>query len=242
MTGTHRVHAARLTAFAVILLGLVPRADAGLCPGIAIPAYFYPGPLWTTAIASVPRTAIMIMNPDSGPGAGQNPDYTTAVSAAQTQGIKILGYVHTSYGARPATDVLREVDLYKSWYGVDGIFLDETADTTANISYYQALADYIRAGKGGYVMLNPGTIPSREYIKLADTTIVFEDTYAAFQAWIPPAWVYRYPAEKFTHLVHTAASSTQMLDAAALSKSRNAGLLYIHVSSENFVKTASLTC
>jgi len=212
---------------ALTFLCLSPEAEAGVCQGLAIPAYFYPGTLWTTSITS-PRTAILIMNPDSGPGASKDINYVNAVTAAQAAGIKVLGYVHTNYGDRPIQEVKSEIDLYKLWYSVDGIFLDEASSIASDFAYYKSVAKYIRDSKGGYVMLNPGAVPtSQGYIKLADTTVVFEDTYDAYQTWVPPAWIYNYPASKFAHLVHTTATKAQMTNAISLSNVRNTGLIYV---------------
>jgi len=209
------------------ICGMQPAQAASLCQGIAIPAYFYPGSLWATATDSAPRTAVMIMNPDSGPSSSQDEEYVRAVQSAQEAGIKVLGYVHTSYGSRPATEVENDIDLYKLWYGVDGIFLDETSSDAALLPYYKTLATYIRAGQGGFVMLNPGMVPAEGYIKLADTTIVFEDSYALYKKWVQPSWIYKYPAGKLTHLVYDAANIKQLTNAVALSRKRNAGMIYI---------------
>lgn len=219
---------------ATLALGIImPPVAAELCQGLAIPAYFYPSPLWTAAIASAPHTAIMVVNPDSGPGTDKDPNYIKTVKAAQLAGIKILGYVHTHdtplapEALRKMDTVKAEIDTYKSRYGVDGIFLDEASSSAVDIAYYKMVANYVRAKKGGFVMLNPGVIPDQAYIKLADTTIVFEETYAVYQDWTPPSWIYDYPAGKFTHLVHTTATDVQMIDAIDLSRSKNAGFLYI---------------
>jgi hypothetical protein len=225
-----KLHSLIVVVWAAVLAfsGFTPQAEAaGLCQGIAVPAYFPPGPLWAAAIGAAPRTAVLIMNPDSGPGASKDMDYAVKVTAAQAAGIKVLGYVHTSYGARPALEVKSEINAYKAWYSVDGIFLDETSPDPLYLSYYRVLASYIRGGKGGFVMLNPGVVPAEGYVRLADTTVVFEDSYAVYKTWTPPAWLLNYPAAKLTHLVHDAIDIRQMTDAVNLSRSRNAGLLYI---------------
>lgn len=131
-------------AFCFFSIIAMPRADAGLCQGLAIPAYFYPGQLWTTAVTAAPRTAITIMNPDSGAGTSKDSQYVTAVTAARAAGVKVLGCVYTSYGDRPLEAAKGEIDLYKSWYGADGIFLDETSSGIADFPYYKNLARYIR--------------------------------------------------------------------------------------------------
>ena len=209
----------------------VPPTHAGLCQSIAIPAYFYPGPLWTTARLGAPRIGTMIMNPASGVGSQPDANYVAAVKAAQVAGIKVLGYVATAYGnvaLRPLAGILAEIDLYKQWYAVDGIFLDETASALADLPYYRAIARHIRSASGGFVMLNPGVFPDQGYVKLADTTVVFENTYASYTAaWTAPTWLYKYPAGKFTHLVHATPGTTAMADALRLSAARNAGNIYV---------------
>jgi hypothetical protein len=216
-----------LAAAALLGYTAAPSAEAAnLCQGIAIPAYFYPGTLWTTATSSTPRTSIMIMNPNSGPGTSQDANYVKAVTAAQAAGIKVLGYVSTRYGQRPVQEAVNNIYAYKTWYGVDGIFLDETRADAAGVSYYKALAKYIRGSKGGFVMLNPGVIPTEEYIRMADTSIVFEDSYTDYLGWAPVSWMYKYPAGKFTHLVY-GTTGTQLANALTLSRNRNAGMIYI---------------
>ena len=100
----------------------------GVCAapmGIVVPAYFYPGSLWTSMNSAAGRVLLVaIMNPNSGPGAAQNPDYVAAVNAMRASGGKVIGYVSTSYATRGTNAVLTDIDRYFSWYAVDGIFLD----------------------------------------------------------------------------------------------------------------------
>lgn len=213
----------------VAAVGFTPSVEAGLCPGIAIPAYFYPGTTWTTAVNSAPRVNVMVMNPNSGSGLSPDPNYVQAVKTAQAAGIKILGYVASGYGdqaTRPLQKVLGEIDSYKDWYGVDGIFVDEVASSINFVPHYQQIADHIRSAKGGFVMFNPGLVPAVSYINMADTTVVFEDSYATYLKWVMPTWLSNYPSSKITHLVY-ATSSAQMPNAVKLGASRNAGQLFV---------------
>lgn len=200
---------------------------AATCQKMFIPAYFYPGPLWTQATAGAPTVGFMIMNPASGPGTSQNLDYVTAVNNARAAGVQVIGYVHTSYGVRDTVVVKSEIDAYKAWYGVDGIFLDEVASDAALIPYYQDLANYIRATSGVFVALNPGTIPAEGYMTVGDTVVVFEGTYSTYKTWSAPSWAFNYPASKFTHLVHAVSGSTAMRNAVKWSQQRRAGNVYV---------------
>jgi len=214
--------------FVTLVAAKSPPAKAVLCQKMFIPAYFYPGSLWTQATSGAPVVDVMIMNPASGPGTSQNPDYVTAVNNAKAAGIKVIGYVHTSYGSRDIDVVKGEIDLYKQWYGVNGIFLDEVSSSASDLPYYQNVSDYIRSTNGTYVALNPGTVPDQGYVSLGDTTVIFEGSYNTYKTWSAPSWVFNYPASKFTHLVYATSTSKNMKDAILTrSKNRNAGYVYV---------------
>ena len=213
--------------FVFLVAAKSPPASAVLCQKMFIPAYFYPGSLWTQATAGAPIVDVMIMNPASGPGTSQNSDYVTAVNNAKAAGIKVIGYVHTSYGARDINVVKGEVDLYKQWYGVSGVFLDEVSSGAAALPYYQNVSAYIRSTNGTYVALNPGVVPDQGYITLGDTTVIFEGTYNTYKTWSAPSWVTSYPASKFTHLVYATSTKNNMKSAITRSKNNRAGYVYV---------------
>jgi Spherulation-specific family 4 len=220
---------AGLLPVAAGLLGLWLRPGPGArCEEISVPAYFYPGTAWTRAIDSRPVPAIMILDITSS-GAGTAPDraYAGAVARAQAAGIKVLGYASTGYARRPAAAVEADVRHYRAWYHVAGIFLDETATGTGEFSYYQRLTSYIRhAGPGAIVMLNPGTYPSRRYMALGDVVLAYEGSYARYTSLHVPAWVDRYPAARFSHVVY-ATPGARLAEALRLALRRHAGYVYV---------------
>ncbi|MEM4246906.1 MAG: spherulation-specific family 4 protein [Candidatus Woesearchaeota archaeon] len=214
--------------FVFLVAAKSPPAKAVLCQKMFIPAYFYPGSLWTQAISGAPIVNVMIMNPASGPGSSQNSDYVTAVQNARNAGIKVIGYVHTSYSQRDIDAVKGEVDLYYQWYNVSGIFFDEVNSSAAALPYYQNITNYVKQHTGAFVSLNPGTVPDQGYINISDNTVIFEGTYNTYKTWSVPSWVFNYPASKFTHLVYATSSSKNMKDAILTkSKNRNAGYVYV---------------
>ena len=135
--------ASAAAAGAIVLVTLLTTRGAErrpTCRTTLIPAYVPPHALVELARASS-RPRLLVINPANGPGAEAAPAYRAAVRTAQRAGARVLGYVHTTYGARPAADVMADIDRYTSWYGVDGIFLDEAAhDVAASCGYYAALA------------------------------------------------------------------------------------------------------
>jgi hypothetical protein len=205
--------------------------------GIMVPAYFAPssGRDWNAldyAAARVPLIAIM--NPDSGPGAGRDPAhaaYVQALANLHHAGGRAIGYVHTSYGARPLASVQTDIDSWLSFYAMDGFFIDEMTDddNTNHLAYYAALYRYIKAKDARYrVTGNPGANTRPEYLTApaADSLVIFENDQTNYPSFRPSPWVTRYPAQSFVHLVYgvtNAAAMSNDLQQAAL---RHVGWIY----------------
>jgi hypothetical protein len=200
---------------------------AAPCQRVVVPAYFYSGSIWRRAIATKPAPGAMILNVDSGPGTSKLAHFATLVKLAQKAGITVIGYVPTGYGSRAAATVEAEVRDYESWYHVNGIFLDETADTAAELPYYRTVVFYIRrVAHGAHIWLNPGDYPNRGYVALSSVLLTFEGSYASYQHLSVPRWVGQYQASRFAHVVYgTPASGVS--NAISLARRRHAGHLYL---------------
>jgi hypothetical protein len=233
MSGTTRrqrgvILASAAVAGAIVLVTLLTTRGAerrAICRTTLIPAYVPPHALVELVRASS-RPRLLVINPSNGPGAQAVPAYRAAVRTAQRAGARVLGYVHTTYGGRPAAEVMADIDRYTSWYGVDGVFLDEAASDVARVGYYAALGRHVRAGDAHrVVVLNPGVVPAREYFDLADVIVTFEGPYAAYGAAMDatPDWVRDQPPGRVAHLVYDA-SREQAL--AAASHPQQAGYVY----------------
>ena len=145
----------------------------------------------------------------------------------------VVGYVHTSYGARAISTVEADVDAWYSLYPtVNGIFVDEVAsDPATAASYYTPLFQYVK-GKSASVLviLNPGTIPDQAYMRAADIVVTFEDTYENYTngSYPPnPAWISTYSRWRFWHLVLSAATVADLHNAISLARERNVGYVYV---------------
>jgi len=159
-----------------------------------IPLYVDPssGSAWddvATAASSV--QIIVIINPNSGPDtSGPDSSYTTSMSKLASAGVEMIGYVHTSFGARAISDVTADIDTYASLYtGLKGIFLDEVSADASEISYYQQVYSHI-TGISGYsnTILNPGTQPDQGYQAVSTAIVIFEDDASNlntdFDSWV----------------------------------------------------------
>jgi hypothetical protein len=180
-----RVHWTVLITATIFALSLAQSVHAtsslpsSTTTGVIIPLYTYPGSTWAVVIqakeANPGVNIVAVINPDNGPGASKDQNYVNGIQALRSAGVTVLGYVHTSYASRPAASVIADINSYKSWYNVSGIFLDEMSNVAGNEGYYSSLNTYIKSL--GYTMTvgNPGadTIPG--YIGTVDVIVIYEN-------------------------------------------------------------------
>jgi hypothetical protein len=167
------------------------------------------------------------MNPNSGPSNAVNSDYTAAVNSFRSAGGKVIGYVSTQHGARDANAVLADVNSYKSFYNIDGIFLDEMHNIPDTLSYYQSLRSGISSINASYTVFgNAGTSTLEAYTSTADVLVTFENQ-TGYNSYIPDAWTANYSANRFAHLLYNVGTVADMQTNLALAASRNVGYIYI---------------
>jgi hypothetical protein len=221
---------------AISLLSLLAVSTARSAPlGIMVPAYFYPsaGGYWNELNAAATRVPlVVIMNPDSGPGKSRDKTYVSALAKLHRAGGKITGYIHTSYGARPLAEVEKEIDLYLSFYRLDGFFIDEMTNdqSPGHLDYYAAIYKYIKAKGAKYTVTgNPGCNTTEDYITKPtdDSFMIFEDNSTNYVSFAPSNWVVRYSAQQFVHLPYNVTAPATMTNYVQLAVSRNAGWICI---------------
>ncbi len=193
--------------------------------GLGAVSYYYPGIRWDALLLRKPR--VVIINPNSGPGQAANTAYQAQVQKAHVAGAKVLAYVWTDYGKRSVEAVQTDIQKYRSWYNIDGIFLDEASNTALMLPYYDSLCYGIR-NQGLLVCLNSGVPTTEDYAKIADYLMVSEGTAANYlAAQFRPAWeTMPAYAGKCWHAVHSCPVGS-MPAVVALAKKRGAGLLWV---------------
>ena len=159
--------------------------------GILVPLYTDPGPTWYKLIGAkhehhnVPIVAII--NPSNGPGEAINQSYAEGVLQLQHSGIVVLGYVYTNYGIRNSTNIESEINSYKNWYGVNGIFFDEMANVEGKESYYANLTKYVKTHDMFMTIGNPGTDTLPSYVGTVDNLVLYENqnlpSVSLFDGW-----------------------------------------------------------
>lgn len=221
------VAAAALLAVLFCAAGPVRAASA---QRMVVPGYFYPGSYWTQLdAAGSSAISLVVMNPASGPGTATDPNYVSAVRAAQAAGISVIGYVYTDWGARSLSAVEADVNDYYNWYGVNGIFFDQAPTSCSYSAYYGTLYSFVKAKRGSsQVILNPGTQTSQCYMQDADILLTFEGSYSQYvSSYSAPSWVKSYSASRFWHVIYSTPTTSAMTKAVTLSKQRGAGYVYV---------------
>lgn len=178
-----------------------------------VPLYSYPGSDWNTVAASgsvVPTVAII--NPNSGPGTGPDSSYTSYMGTLNNAGVEMIGYVHTSYGARAISDVKADIDVYASQFPhLVGIFLDEASADSSQISYYTELYSYILSFPGWkYDVLNPGAVPASGYNSIATQIVTYESAASGFASSSSPSGASCSNKNLFSVITYAASSASTM--------------------------------
>lgn len=203
--------------------------------GTLVPPYAYPaeaGSHWDKLAAVASRVpTVAVVNPDSGPGPASDPNYAEAIAKLRAAGGKAIGYVSTRYAQRPLSEVAADINRYRSFYQLDGFFIDEMAsdDSLLHVQYYQSIYGYVKALSSDYTVVgNPGTHIKEVHLSLptADTVVVFEGDAAAFAEFVPDDWAVGYGPGRFAYLLH-GADAAQMTAAVRKALRQNAGYLYV---------------
>lgn len=233
-----------------------------IAQALLVPAYIYPTLAgWTQYVNGAPATQIMVANVNSGPGTSVNSDYTTAIaqaravdaqvanygsglygsglysSQARSSPIQVVGYVHTSFGARPLADVEADIDSWYSFYTIDGIFVDEVQGDAPNLSYYRTLFNYIKAKtpQRNVVVLNPGTLPLEDYTAISNVIVLFENNYAGYQSSftsvVSPSWVKNHPPSQWCSIIYNIPDIPSL--ASVVSSTKAAGIGYVFLTDQN---------
>lgn len=187
---------------------------------IAVPSYFWPGADWDRMIAAKP--ALVVINPDSGPGDSVSLDYREAVKQCAAAKVPVLGYIATTWGGKSIADVKAERFAYKTFYRVKNFFYDEGPTQPQQLQYCRRLIP-----EKAKVTFNPGTFPDSAFAKLKATLMVYECPMDRYLNNEPPAWVFKCPPNKFWHCVTDVPTLEDARRVMDIAKGRNAGFVWI---------------
>src|SRR5438093_798989 len=168
-----------LMIISVPLLSSSHYALAATTTGVIVPLYTYPDSTWDTVaqakIAHPSVPVVAIINPNNGPGSSKDANYVTGIQKLHSAGVVVLGYVYTGYGSRSANSVNADIDTYKNWYSLNGIFFDEMSNAPGDESHYYNLSQYAKSQGLTFTVGNPGTDILPSYIGTVDNIVIYEN-------------------------------------------------------------------
>jgi hypothetical protein len=168
------------------------------------------------AKAAHPTVPVLaVVNPSNGPGGASSPDYAAGIAKLTAAGVKVIGYVHTSWGSRPAAELQTEMGQWKSWYpSVTGIFFDEMASQAGKESYYTGLTGYAKSNGFDFTIGNPGQDTSATYVGTEDVILIYENSGIPSAAALG-GWHASYPRTNFGVIPYAVAGlDTSFIQAA----------------------------
>jgi hypothetical protein len=100
------------------------------------------------------------------------------------------------------TDVTADVEMYRDWYDLDGIFFDEMSSLAGNESYYSSLNSHAKSLGFQFTMGNPATSTLPSYIGTVDNFTIYENS--GFPGALPVhSWHTDFPKQNFTLIAHS---------------------------------------
>jgi hypothetical protein len=187
------------------------RAKAGTAStdvrtGLGVPGYAHPllAPAeW--AELTRPGTPVhwAVLDVAEGPGVRPDPHCLHVASRLRAVGVRVLGRLDTTYGARPFGDVISDAHRYLDWYKADGFLLDRCPTERGALPEIRRTITTLRGiGADPHIVLGHGVHPYPGYAESADQLVTFSGPWSDYRWSQVAEWTADYPPERFCHLVH----------------------------------------
>jgi hypothetical protein len=229
-----------------------PSVDMHVLPTYYAPYPGYNGPGFptledATPYGTVSDVAIVVCtdgdpNECGGSANEKNDDWATTISDLESAGITPLYYISTNYdpGTSPYTlsDIETDISNAISWYGTGiGFMFDLESTTSADVSYYQDLYNYVVTTEGltTPVMFNPGTTLPSDAWQFGPQVIqqVFEGTQTSFLKASFPSWMSDYPASEFSATLTLNGATSEVDTDISDAQADNIGNFYLDDETES---------
>ncbi|MEI5520036.1 spherulation-specific family 4 protein [Streptomyces brasiliscabiei] len=181
-------------------------ASTGLSLGFGIPGYAHPlvAPLeWGELTRPGTPLHWVVLNVSDGPGSRPDPHCLEAAGRLRNAGVRVLGHLDTTYGARPLSEIASDAHRYLDWYRVDGFVLDRCPTEHGALPETGRRVGALRALLGGgHLVLGHGTHPHPGYLEIADQLVTFSGPWSDYRWSQVAEWTADHPPERFCHFVH----------------------------------------
>jgi hypothetical protein len=195
-------------------------------PKLGIPAYFTDTASWDRLLTGIADVGAVVVDWSS-VGA-----LRSKIQAARAGGAKVYAYVPTGYitsnaGLANAGSAAGRISSALSDPDINGVFLDEVRSgySARARSFYGAFYNQaIAAGKE--LIYNPGQTAGSGFLSISSKTVNYEGRFATYSGWPASEWARTIPSDRIWQVIHTTGNA-DIVTAANLAKSRNAGLIWI---------------
>lgn len=87
-----------------------------------------------------------------------------------------MGYVRTDYTRRSQAEIKEDIQRWRNFYNVHGIFFDEMSndDDESHLRFYKEINDYAKTMGFSFTIGNPGIWTNSKNFDTVDNIVVFE--------------------------------------------------------------------
>ncbi|MGW2486988.1 spherulation-specific family 4 protein [Streptomyces sp. NPDC001606] len=186
--------------------GALAATGTGLRTALGIPGYAHPlvAPAQWAELArpGVPVDWV-VLDVAAGPGSRPDPHCLEASGRLRGAGVRVLGHLDLTYGARVFGDLLADVHRYLDWYRVDGFLLDRCPGGRAALFEVRRAVTTLRAiSDTAHIVLGHGSHPYPGYAEQADQLVTFAGPWSEYRWSQAAEWTADYPSDRFCHFVH----------------------------------------
>lgn len=198
--------------------------------GAGVPIYTHPALApagWAALTVQDTPVHWFVLNQSTGPGEEEDTVLYNAARAIRDAGTRVLGYITLQYGERDDYFNNQDADTYAD-RGFAASLLDECPSDAARLEATAMTVLRQKEHGMGYVVLNPGTVPDRGYMDIADQVVTFEGDLSTYRTVTFPAWTADYPPEKYAHLIHGVTTADEARECVRLARSRGCHTVFCH--------------
>jgi hypothetical protein len=183
-----------------------PAASTDVRTGLGAPGFAHPL-LAPTEWGELTRPGApvhwAVLNVAQGPGARPDPHCLQTAVRLRAAGVRVLGLLDLTYGARWFGEVISDAHRYLDWYRTDGFLLDRCPSDRVSLPETRRIVTTLRALRDdAHIVLGHGTHPYPGYAETADQLVTFSGPWSDYRWSQAAEWTADHPPERFCHFVH----------------------------------------
>ncbi|MDL5203671.1 spherulation-specific family 4 protein [Streptomyces sp. ALI-76-A] len=182
-------------------------AHTDLRTGFGVPGFAHPlvAPTEWGALTrpGTPLHWVVLGVSGNGPGSRPDPHCLESVGRLRNAGVRVLGRLDATYGARAHGELVSDAQRYLDWYRADGFLLDRCPTDRVALPEVRRTVTALRGLRdGAHIVLGHGTHPYPGYAENADQLVTFSGPWSDYRWSQVAEWTADYPPVRFCHLVH----------------------------------------